>query len=93
MQLFIYNKAGAVFLHARYRAFFAATAAAAAASTSYKGSAKVYCVPFLYYYIKRVIIIINITYIFGGFQICGQLFAYYIPFCKIICRRFNNLNF
>jgi len=67
LQFFIYNKAGTVFLHACYRAFFTAAAAAAAAFASYKGLAKVYCIPFLYYYIRGVIIIINIVYIFSGF--------------------------
>ena len=93
MQLFIYNKAGAVFLYIRYYTFFAAAAAAAAAFTFYKSLAKVYYIPFLYYYIKKVIIIISIAYIFSGFQVYSQLFVYYIPFYKIICRQFNNLNF
>ena len=67
LQLLIYNKAGAIFLHAYYYIFFAAAAAAIAVFTFGKGLAKVYYIPFLYYYIKKIIIIINITYIFSGF--------------------------
>ena len=86
LQLLIYNKAGAIFLHARYYIFFAAAAAAAAAFAFYKSLAKVYCIPSLYYYIKKIIIIINIAYIFNGFQVYSQLFAYYILLYKIIYR-------
>ena len=93
MQLFVYNKAGTVFLYIYYYIFFATAAAAVAAFTFYKGLAKVYYIPSLYYYTKRIIIIINITYIFSGFQVYSQLFVYYIVFYKIICRQFNNLNF
>ena len=92
LQLFIYNKASTVFLHAYYRTFSAAAAAAAAAFAPYKGLAKVYYVLSLYYYIKKIIIIINIAYIFSGFQIYSQLFVYYVLLYKIICYQFNNLN-
>jgi len=67
LQLLIYNKASAIFLYICYHTFFATAAAAAAIFAFYKGLAKIYYIPFSYYYIKKIIIIINIIYIFSGF--------------------------
>jgi len=86
LQFLIYNKTGTISLYARYYTFFAAATATAAAFAFYKSLAKIYYVLSLYYYIKKIIIIINIAYIFNGFQVYSQLFAYYILLYKIIYR-------